>query len=425
MQRIIQKSFKIQKKFNSKIEGTSMIPLLFPDDKIKLKSIRFKQIKVDDIVLIKSRNKYFAHRVIYKKTNYLITKGDNNYKSDPKVTPERVLFKVTEVFRNGIKFCIDDAYFLQTASYLTALKIIIKKFEKNNIRYVFLKGIPLYLKYLGIIPKRFYMDCDLLISPEDFKKAERILAHLGYKIENARISKLFRNLDFFPEITYVKTVKRMHITLDIHIEAVFLMKQFKIPDILYPARMVTKLSSHFLKNRRIIKIQGKDYPILNPENLIIYLALHFFHHNFRNISRLEFLNKVILKENVQKYMGNLIIGRMKQLIFNFRLNNFVFPSFILCSKFFRNPYLKDIIKMTKTQTPLKLNFVNLEKNIFDSEPRFKAGLNRFQFIFKLSPNPLLYKCLVFLNKQVFVIVIKLLILKFAKIKSSNSNNLTA
>ncbi|MFN4212726.1 MAG: hypothetical protein ACK4FL_02050, partial [Microgenomates group bacterium] len=39
-------------------------------------------------------------------------------------------------------------------------------------------------------------------------------------------------------------------------------------------------------------------------------------------------------------------------------------------------------------------------NIFDDEPRIKAGINRFKNLFFLSPQPLWRKFLVFFNRQV-------------------------
>jgi len=69
---------------------------------------------------------------------------------------------------------------------------------------------------------------------------------------------------------------------------------------LYPQVFIDRLTDKFLKNKRIVKIQNESFPILSNGNLILYLALHFFHHNFRGTFRLEFLHKIMVEE--KKYL---------------------------------------------------------------------------------------------------------------------------
>lgn len=387
-----------------------MIPLLYSGDMIKFIPIRFDKIKTDDIVLTNKSKKFIIHRVIYKTNTFLITKGDNNYQSDLKTRNIGFFLKAVEVKRGPKRFLIDDAYLLQSVNYLKELKIICKIFAANNIKFAVLKGLPLYLKYLNGFPKRFYADCDLLILPDQFNLCKIIFQKLGYRIKNTNIAKLFNHSDFSPEVTFIKSVDRIRVEFDIHTQAVFLMKQFAIPEVLYPNNLLTLLSSHFLNSRRSVKIQGINFPILSPANLIVYLGLHFFHHNFRGISRLEFLNKVIIREFRRKTGKKILAKKIKQLVLKFNLSNFVIPAFILCSKLFKNKYLKEIIIDTK-KLP-KLDFKQFEKNIFDSESRYQAGKNRFKLILRLSPNPTLIKYLTFLDKNILAILFRYLFFKF-------------
>ena len=48
---------------------------------------------------------------------------------------------------------------------------------------------------------------------------------------------------------------------------------------------------------------------------------------------------------------------------------------------------------------------NIEKiNIFDDEPRIKAGITRFKNLFFLSPNPIIVKSLIFFSPQIIYTV---------------------
>jgi len=71
-----------------------------------------KKIYRGDVILCKSGDSLFAHRVIAK--NYLngesifITKGDNLSNRDPEINPQSVLGKVIEVEYDGIMVCMSS-----------------------------------------------------------------------------------------------------------------------------------------------------------------------------------------------------------------------------------------------------------------------------------------------------------------------------
>ena len=118
--------------------------------------------------------------------------------------------------------------------------------------------------------------------------------------------------------------------------------------------------------------------------MILYLALHFFHHNFQGAFRLELLDKVIKKYKLREkdWLG------IKFKMAEFSLNNFVEPVFYLLRKYFRTPI------------PRLINGKKIEVNIFDSEPRIVSGIKRFRNLLFLSPNSFWRKTLIFLNPGV-------------------------
>ncbi|MBI5122615.1 S24/S26 family peptidase [Candidatus Roizmanbacteria bacterium] len=82
--------FKRKNSFILKAEGNSMLPILHPNDVVQYRKINFKQIRINDIILVRKNKRLFTHRIIYKTDKYLVTKGNNNLESDGKIYPLQV-----------------------------------------------------------------------------------------------------------------------------------------------------------------------------------------------------------------------------------------------------------------------------------------------------------------------------------------------
>jgi signal peptidase I len=146
-----------------KSTGQSMLPILYENDIVYFKKISFSKIKVNDLIVFKMKSKLITHRVVYKTNKYLITKGDNNPASDGKIYPRKILGKVYKIKRNGQTFNPETFYLLQSTNYFQEIVKIKNEFDKKNINYVFLKGLPLHLYFEGSHPQRLYADCDVLV----------------------------------------------------------------------------------------------------------------------------------------------------------------------------------------------------------------------------------------------------------------------
>lgn len=412
------------KSFSLKAEGKSMLPILHSGDVVDYRKGSFKDVKVNDLVLIKKNNKLFTHRVIYK-AGYLITKGDNNPESDGKTYPHNVIAKVQSVKRKGKEFDPNQIYLLQSSLYLQEIIKIKHLFEKQNIDFVFLKGLPLHLYYEREHPRRIYADCDVLVNKSNFQGAEKILLKQGYKKQDSSLSKGQKNMkDKESELAYYKIINGFMVTFDLHLEVVFMMTQLGRLEALYPQKLIDKLTDEFLKQKRKITIHDSSFYILSSPHLVIYLALHFFHHNFRGAFRLNFLDKVIRKTRFARFLtrkaGFEMTGWdvLAKKTLDYHLQNFVYPVFVLLKKYYQTPIPQDFLTKIKPTNPLIREFVNslIKINIFDDEPRMKAGVTRFKNLFFLSPEPLWRRVMVIFNPQVVYTTLWVLFRKFKGVK---------
>ncbi|MGB9883681.1 MAG: signal peptidase I, partial [Microgenomates group bacterium] len=379
-----------------KSTGTSMLPILYPDDIIYFKKIPFSKIKVNDIVVFKKNSQLITHRVIYKNKKHVITKGDNNPKSDGKIFPKQIIGKVYQIKRNDQIIKPETLYLIQSTHYFEEIVKIKKEFDRQKINYVFLKGLPLHLYFEGAHPSRLYADCDVLIDKTDFAKAEKILFKYGYQKADTALSFLQKKLkNKESENTYWKNINGFGVVFDIHLEVVFMMTQLGDLNPLYSQKLIDQMTKEFLQTRQKIKILGEQFWILNFDFLIVYLALHLFHHNFTGAFRYQFLDTVVRKYQILKIKNQKYLSNIKNIINKYQINNFVYPAFYLLKKYYQTPLPPLFLKFIKplhfyTFTLLHLyTFTRLYKiNIFNDEPRVNAGIKRFLNLFFLSPNPL-------------------------------------
>jgi signal peptidase I len=390
-----------------------MYPLLLDQDILYLQKITFLKIKVNDIITVREKDHYFTHRVIYKGKNYLLTKGDHNPIVDKKVYPKDIIGIVENVKRGGKMFNPGQLYLFQSTLYFGEIVRIKNMLEKNNIEMLFLKGLPLHLYFEKAHPKRLYADCDILIKPKDFPKVKKILRKFGYKKVEDSLSQEHQKLkNKQSEISFMKTLNGFHVVFDIHFEIVFLMTQLGELNPLYPQDKIDALTKEFMDDRRSITVLGEDFPILSRTNLLIYLCLHLFHHNFSGAYRYDFIDKIIRSDRPD-------YKKLTETVKKYSLQNFIYPCFILLSRYYQTPLSKKTVSAIRPNKSalrfIKKNIANM--NIFKGEERIGSGVKRFQMIFCLSPYPLYKKILVFFNKEVLYSVFWVF---YKKLKPSKS-----
>ena len=184
------------------------------------------------------------------------------------------------------KEILEDDFLDQTALtllYDDQLKVILNSFQQSGIPCILLKGISIALEFYQPRESRAYTDLDLLIKEGDFDKAKRILIELGFSISNPEGEEIRKK--YFNSVSFSKS-EAHQIDLDLHWETF----------------MISWNERAFLGRRKVwenirwIECSGQRLPVLQPEMLILYLALHFtLHHHFGKLLSLCDLDRVIKK----------------------------------------------------------------------------------------------------------------------------------
>jgi len=88
--------------------GVSMLPTLWPGDRLTIQAAGFDRVRPGDIVLYARQNRFFIHRMTQKSaaadSQFLITQGDAMVQEDPPVNSDELLGKVSAVYRYGNAF---------------------------------------------------------------------------------------------------------------------------------------------------------------------------------------------------------------------------------------------------------------------------------------------------------------------------------
>lgn len=385
--------------------GNSMLPVLLDGDVIFPQKVRFEKIKLNDIVTVRKRNLFFTHRVIYRTTKYLITKGDNNKSSDGKIYLKSIVGVVNKVKRNGQIWNINNLYLIQSSLYFREITKVKKAIEKQNIEYVILKGLPLHLYYEGEIPRKIYADCDILIEKGKAGQVRRVMHQMGYKEVDTSFSEFQKGLKTQDtEITFYKLLNGIPVYFDIHVEVGFMMVQIGKLDALYSQKLLDELTKKFMDEVRNVNVGGKNINILSAENLFIYLILHLYHHNFTGPHRYDLIVSILKKEKLHW-------SKISSTLNQFKLNNYIYLGILLLQKYYRIKFPNNFISQIRPISQIRLLKKIADRiNIFDEKTRFSNGIDKFRLLFELSPRRLA-RYFVFFNPQVIYFVILTLNIK--------------
>jgi len=393
-----------QVSFSLASDGESMLPLLFPGDKVTYRKVTFRSLKVNDLILISKNRQLFTHRVVYRTERYLITKGDNSHNHDGRIFPSQIWGKVFKVSRHGVTVNPGDVYLLQSGLYLQELRQITKEFDRKKIKYVFLKGLPIHLYYEKQLPQRLYADCDILTVKSDYLKAESVLFKLGFRKEQNSLFSSRYPEDGTVECAYIKLINGFPIIIDLHLDLAFRMGL----DALYNKILANQFTEQLLRNRQFIQLENYFFPILNRREQGLYLALHIFRHNYQGVSQFNFLAFFLSKIFKKTDWGDLF-----RLIKTFQMNKFVYPVFRLLKKYYQVKVPKEFLDEIRPKGKLNgwLNGKIMETDIFGGKGMVESGSLRFIYLFLLSPTPFFQRMLVFFKPKVPRAVFWVVVLK--------------
>jgi signal peptidase I len=385
-------------------QGKSMSPLILPSDKVVI--AKASSLKINDIVVFKKEKRLIAHRLIYisPTKDFLVTKGDNNLKSDGKIKPSQLLGKVNFIKRNGKTIKLSHIYLSQSSAYLQELTIINKVLDQKRIPYIFLKGLPLHLHFGQTFPKRIYLDADILINKATSTQVDKVLVGLGFKKQKHTLfdKKNMRST----QISYLKETKPFPVIIDLHLEPAIGFTKLKSINKLLPS--TKQFTQYLFKNVQKIKLNKRNFPILNTETLILYLFLHLYHHNFHGTHRLEFMDAIIRNQKID-------CDKVATTTQKFNFTNFVLPGISILGYYYETPFPATFLKTTPfpAQRFVAKTIARLISP-FDSGTRTQEGTKRAILLFLLSPSSLTMKAKTLFYKEVrsyFLPTIKSLVFK--------------
>ncbi len=391
-----------------------MLPIIHHNDELYVYEVDHSKLKVNDVVIFKGeKGRLIAHRLIFIDKSFAVTKGDSNPHNDGRMAIKKIVGRVEKIRRNGQMYSLGELYLIQSAIYYKEILKIIRSFNRKDIEYLVLKGLPLHLYYQGTTPQRVYHDCDLMIRRKNFAQIKKIMKQHGYReVVEKTFDKKSLPISERSEISFSKIVNGVPVIFDMHFEPAFLMTQASVLETLYEKTLLDKLTNDLFVNKRLVTIKNEPICVLNPEFLLVYLALHFFSHSYRESFRLHFMSHIVKRErlSVKKWL------EIAEIINRYRLANFVYPSFKLLMK---NAHLKIPMSFFKL-----LNITNIAAvkeysmtNVSSDESWLMGGVEKFLIIFRLSQRPWLIKILVFLNPKIvykIVIFLKVILSSYLK-----------
>jgi len=294
-------------------QGNSMFPLIPNNTKITIIPKKFSEIKLYDIVAIKSAEHIVIHQCLFKCSQYLVCHGINNHFIDPPALPNQVLGTVEINNHWSILNLAYDYQLHQIHLLLPKLPILI------------LKGATWQKNYFGYYFNKQSSDIDILIHKSDYPQFKKTLTKLGYSLhQNVSInSRHYHSLDL-SEISFSKKINSQTFCLDVHFKAIRspLNSFFRAP--LNPEKM-DQLTSEFWNS----SYQKNNFYFLKNEYLLLYFCLNsIFHHALRGINLLAQIANIINKEEIDW-------SNFWNLANEYQLSNFVYYPLGWSSRLFK------------------------------------------------------------------------------------------
>lgn len=75
--------------------GRSMLPTILDGEIVHVKPVASDMLRIGDIVLLRTGEQFKAHRIIRKRGQCLITRGDSGVDSDGEIRGDQILGRVT------------------------------------------------------------------------------------------------------------------------------------------------------------------------------------------------------------------------------------------------------------------------------------------------------------------------------------------
>lgn len=244
---------------------------------------------------------------------------------------------------------------LKTLQLISFTLEITSLFNKEKIKYLILKGIPLSIKTTNnSLDRGHSLDLDIFIDKKDVQKVSNLLCINGFKLEednnefinNKKIGKYYRFI--MPEILFSKNKNQTTQYIDLHWRSSW-------------------INSHLInfdyafQSKSIIKINNKKIYTLNDELSFIHACNHATADNWMNIRNLIDIDRLARKIN------NLNSSKMKNIktISNSaKIAHYYTKSIYLEKYFYRTNTLQDFVKYSINYQVLPKRYKLIKGSLF-------------------------------------------------------------
>ncbi len=119
-----------------KVISGSMSPMIMKNDLVTLSPIDFETLKKGDIITLTQREALTTHRVVSRRNDRVVTKGDRNSSLDEPVTKNQIIGKVTQIKSQQFNKTIDleaskSQWAVDLISSITYIDFTIKRRLRN------------------------------------------------------------------------------------------------------------------------------------------------------------------------------------------------------------------------------------------------------------------------------------------------------
>ena len=98
------------------VTGTSMLPSLWPGDEITVRRQSAAELVVGQVLLCYRNQAFTAHRLLAKRDDFLVTRGDSLYYEDSPFRDAEVLGAVVSIVRGGRPVVSSSAWWHRVVS---------------------------------------------------------------------------------------------------------------------------------------------------------------------------------------------------------------------------------------------------------------------------------------------------------------------
>lgn len=258
---------------------------------------------------------------------------------------------------------------LQKLAHAQEVITIHQLLQNHQIAHVFLKGIGLSLRIYGDPAYRHSGDIDLLVAPEQARKAQKLLLSAGYKPahpETALSDKQFRkNIHLSHHVTLVKRQGGRAFALEVHWY------------LTNPHQALPLPTSEVLQGKIELTLGNTRLPVPGKIHSLVFNAYHGSVHQWFKLFWLKDFGTLIHQLTPKEVEAGLQLAKKLQIERSYIL------AFALCNRLWGTPMF-DLTETRKTQWLLNACLNALETNEWKQQG-IRGKLRSLGYRLKLKP----------------------------------------